>query len=173
MRIQTLNGGGISQKPDRVWVTVVSAETTNNIGQGEPCAFNALDGMSVVKLATAGAALADVGIAGISDGIIKPGQVGVVQVYGITALSIPVAQRTKASTDSSFASASVPAGAVLKPDTVNNAMSTGATVAASANLPLGFLPVSTNWASSTLASGSNTPYSTQQPLSIAVFLRIL
>lgn len=153
MQIQTLGN-----KPNRVFITVKNNEASATIASSfpEPVAFNALDGMSVVKLATAAAKLSTSGLAGVCVRPILAGKFGVAQVFGLVSSNVAILQQTKASTDATYASLSVDAGIILTPDTVNNNFSTAASVAASGFLPFGFVPASTSFASSSGTTGTGT-----------------
>lgn len=163
----------LGNKANRVFIAVKNNEASATLASSfpEPAAFNTLDGISVVKLATAAAKLSTGALCGVVNRSIAFGKYGIAQVYGIVTANVPVLQQTKASTDATYASLSIDAGVVLTPDTVNNAFSTAASIAASAFLPWGCIPASTSWASSSGTTGAGTLSS--RALYSNVFLRMM
>lgn len=149
MRFQTLG-----LKPSKVWVTIQSGESTDDIKSGSPVAWKNNDGYTVTNLKTATGPLAVSGLVGVNEGRLKAGKVGLAQVYGIcTARVLAI---TKANSDSTIDTSSFAAGLVLAPNTANDAFSTVASVAASAFVPLGAVLVSTSYAGQTAASSGTT-----------------
>lgn len=126
----------VGSKAETVRVPVKNAESSTTIGKGRPCilAINGTDdGLAVVLPGTAGAAKSNSLLYGIALDDILAGKTGEAIVFGISRYTIVTRMTRAASSDSWTSSQSIATGVLLGADTVNNALSLGASLASNFN----------------------------------------
>jgi hypothetical protein len=131
-----MNSKMVGNKADVVRNPVKNAESSSTISKGRPCvlAINGTDdGLAVVLPATAGAAKSNSLLYGIALDDILAGKIGEVVVFGISRYTIITRMTRAASSDSWTSSASVNTGVLLGADTINNALTLGASLASNFN----------------------------------------